>query len=212
MNQSVSEQYNIAISTDAIKLGGEQLLSAAKAGDHSAFVELCQPHSKKILQRIYRITKNLEDAEDVLQDALLKAFIHLKDFEGRSRFSSWLTRIAINSALMALRKKRRSDVPIDQGCNDSQMWLAWEPQDQTESPESHCTRREREDMLRDAICRLPSMFREVVELRHVQEYSTRETAQALGISEAAAKSRLLRARMAVRASFSKTIPTSRKHI
>jgi RNA polymerase sigma-70 factor (ECF subfamily) len=202
MSQSVPGRYNVAISKDARELNDEQLLSAAKFGDHSAFIELCEPHSKKILLRIYRITKNHEDAEDVLQDSLLKAFVHLKDFEGRSSFSSWLTRIAINSALMALRKKRPLDVPIDRGSDDSQMWPAWEPRDQTESPESHCTRREREDMLRDAIRRLPSMFREVVELRHTQEYSTREIAQALGISVAAVKSRLLRARMAVRASFS----------
>jgi RNA polymerase sigma-70 factor, ECF subfamily len=84
-----------------------RLVSAAKCGDAFAFFELCTRHSNKILWRAYRIVKNLQDAEDIRQESLKKAFIHLKDFEERASFSSWLTRIAINSALMRVRKKRR---------------------------------------------------------------------------------------------------------
>ena len=84
------------------------LISAAKSGDAVAFVELSKRHSNKILRRAYRIVKNWQDAEDVLQESLMRAFLHLKDFEERSSFSSWLTRIAINFALMDLRKKSRT--------------------------------------------------------------------------------------------------------
>ena len=90
------------------------LVSTAKSGDTNAFVELSRRHSPKLLRTIYRITRNWQDAEDVLQDSLLKAFSHLQDFQEKSSFSTWLTRIAINSALMILRKKRLcSEIPID---------------------------------------------------------------------------------------------------
>ena len=84
----------------------EVLVAAAKVGDHSAFAELWNRHSKRAFSTMYRITKNRQDAEDGLQDAFLKAYVHLNNFDGRSTFATWLTRIAINSALMILRKKR----------------------------------------------------------------------------------------------------------
>ncbi|MEA2539677.1 MAG: hypothetical protein QOH35_1043, partial [Acidobacteriaceae bacterium] len=100
------------------EMSEELLVSAAKSGDANAFIELSRRHSAKLLNRTYRITGNWHDAEDVLQEAFLKAFIHLKDFEGRSSFASWLTQIAINSALMILRKKRcRPEISIG-GNND----------------------------------------------------------------------------------------------
>jgi RNA polymerase sigma-70 factor, ECF subfamily len=208
MNPSISERSVVVINGDRREMSDVQLVSAAMTGDSSAFVELCDRHSKKILQRIYRITNNWEDAEDALQDTLLRAFVHLKDFEGRSSFSSWLTRIAINSALMGLRKKRRFPISIDGTYDDSQDWEPWEPQDHKGTPESLYAQREREELLRSAILRLPSTFREVVELRHGRECSTLEIAKALGISVAAAKSRLSRARMAVRACFGVKAPIS----
>jgi RNA polymerase sigma-70 factor (ECF subfamily) len=181
-------------------ISDKALVSAARSGDHRAFVELYERHSRKILPRIYRITKNREDAEDVLQESLLKAYAHLESFEGRSSFSSWLTRIAINSALMLLRKKRGLEIPIDEDWDDILARKAWEIKGH-ETPESHYARREREELLRSAILRLPSIFRETVELRNKHEYSTREIAEKLGISVAAAKSRLLRAHTAVRTAF-----------
>src|ERR1700678_4688641 len=86
------------------------LVAAAKDGDHRAYAELCRRHSPQIFRKVLRITGNTADAEDTLQEALLKAYIHIRGFEGRSAFSSWLTRIAINSALMLLRKKRSQPV------------------------------------------------------------------------------------------------------
>jgi RNA polymerase sigma-70 factor (ECF subfamily) len=206
MKPSIAKQ-NFVISQTLRGMGDELLVQAAKSGNRSAFVELCERHSKKLLPRIYRITKNREDAEDVLQDSLLKAYVHLKSFECRSSFSSWLTRIAINTALMLLRKRRGLEVPIDHPSNDSQSWRTWEPWDHSETPESHYVRREREELLKSVILRLPQKFREAVELRHALGYSTSEIAQTLGISVAAAKSRLLRARMAVRAYLSQLAMT-----
>jgi len=91
----------------------QALLAAAKQGQTEAFGTLCQPLAPKLIQTARRITRNREDAEDALQNAFLSAFIHIKNFDGRSSFSTWLTRIAINSALMTLRKKRSSrEIPI----------------------------------------------------------------------------------------------------
>lgn len=176
------------------------LVSTAKSGDADAFVELSKRHSTKVLRTIYRITKNWQDAEDVLQDSLLKAFSHLQDFQEKSSFSTWLTRIAINSALMILRKKHLCfEVSLDDTDDPGSKYERWEAKSLTEDPESHMTRKEREELLRDAILRLPPVFREVVHLRQAREYSTREISQALGISEPAVKSRLARARLTLRA-------------
>ena len=136
MNASISEESGAAISGSLTELRDELLVSAAKAGDCSVFVELCNRHSKKLLPGIYRITQNREDAEDVLQESLLKAFLNLKNFEGRSSFASWLTRIGINSALMLLRKRRGIEISIDNAGDGSLPWQAWEPWDKTESPEA----------------------------------------------------------------------------
>src|ERR1700727_367 len=97
----------VGITTDACDM---YLVAAAKDGDHQAYAELCRRHSRQILQIVLRITRDIADAEDTLQDALLKAYTHIGSFEGRSAFSSWLTRIAVNSALMLLRKRRSQPV------------------------------------------------------------------------------------------------------
>jgi RNA polymerase sigma-70 factor (ECF subfamily) len=184
----------------AANISEAALVSMAKLGDSDAFVELSKLHSNRLLRTIYQITRNWQDAEDALQDATLRAFSHLKDFEGKSTFSTWLTRIAINSALMILRKKRGCyEIPFD-GVDDSgDNHERWEAKSPAENPESQLARKEREDLLRDAILRLPLLLREVVELRQARGYSTRETAQALGISVPAVKSRLSRARVTLRA-------------
>jgi RNA polymerase sigma-70 factor, ECF subfamily len=175
------------------------LVSMAKLGDSDAFVVLSELHSSRILRTIYNITKNWHDAEDALQDSMLKAFSHLKDFQEKSSFSTWLTRIAINSALMMLRKKRvRYEIPFD-GIDDSgDNYERWELKSPAENPESRLARKEREELLKDAILRLPQVLREVVDLRQARGYSTKEIAQALGISVPAVKSRLSRARLTLR--------------
>jgi RNA polymerase sigma-70 factor, ECF subfamily len=204
-NASIPEHNPVLIASCLSAMNDEVLVSAARSGDARAFAELYERHSKKVLPRIYRITKNHADAEDALQDAILRAFVHVDRFEGRSSFSSWLTRIATNSALMVLRKRRGGvQIPIEQNSEQFQNPLSWEPQDQGESPEIHCVRRESEDLLRSAIQRLPRIFRDAVDLQCTQECSTGEVATALGISESAAKSRLMRARGVLRRRLSGT--------
>jgi RNA polymerase sigma-70 factor, ECF subfamily len=191
---------NDLVEEDATEMSDAVLLPMAKAGDADAFVELSRRYYRRIFQETFRITRNQQDAEDALQDSLMKAFSHLKDFEGRSSFSTWLTRIAINSALMILRKKRGC-FQISMDCNDdlSGGWERWEPHSPSEDPESNYVRREREALLREAIVRLPPLCREVVELWQEKEYTAREIANALRISVPAVKSRLSRAKSTLRA-------------
>ena len=196
-----------AVSNDEIEDGpmeisDEALVSTAKSGDANAFVELSKRHSNRVLLTTYRITRNWQDAEDALQDSLLKAFSHLNGFQQKSSFATWLTRIAINSALMILRKKRVCvEVSIDGSDDPDDKYERWEARSLTEDPESLFARSEREELLRNAILRLPPVCREVVELRQAKDYSAREIAQALGISVAAVKSRLSRARLTLRATL-----------
>lgn len=133
----------------------------------------------------------------------MRAFLHIKSFEGRSSFLSWLTRIAINSALMVLRKRHSSEISIEQMSDDEGSSRPWEPCDSAETPEAHYARCEREALLTTAIQRLPMIFREIVELQQTDEYSTTQIAEELGISLSAAKSRLMRARKTLRR-FSRT--------
>jgi RNA polymerase sigma-70 factor, ECF subfamily len=180
-----------------MEMSDEMLASRAKSGDMDAFVELSKRHANRVFQTAYRITKNRQDAEDALQEAFLNAFTHLKNFEGRSSFSTWLTRIAINSALMTLRKKRNShEIPIDDGPVGN--FVIREPQSPMGDPESHYVRGERHKLLRKAIHRLPPIYREVIHLQESKEHSLREIAQSLGITVPAVKSRLSRAKNALR--------------
>src|SRR5271165_3136400 len=159
MSLLMSAESNDVIEDDPMDMSDEVLVSTAKSGDANAFVELSKRHSNRLLQTTYRITKNRQDAEDALQDSLLKAFSHLRDFQEKSSFSTWLTRIAINSALMILRKKRGGfEISIDGTDSPSDQYERWEIKSHTEDPESGYVRREREELLRDAILRLPPVF------------------------------------------------------
>ena len=115
MSTFFSEQSDASTVNDLRVWSEEQLIAAAKTGSRAPFGELCERHAKRVFRVIYRITRNREDAEDAAQECFLNAFVHLKDFEGRSQFATWLTRIAINAALMKLRKSRGArEVPIDE--------------------------------------------------------------------------------------------------
>ena len=196
----MTAENNDAIEEVSTEMSDTVLVSTAKLGDADAFVELSKRHYRKVFHETYRITRNREDAEDALQDSLLRAFSHLNNFQERSSFSTWLTRIAINSALMILRKRRNCfEFSLDGNDDPSGKYERWETQSLAEDPESSYVRREREALLREAILRLPPRCREVVELRQAREYSAREIAQALGISVPADKSRLTRARLTLRA-------------
>ncbi len=178
----------------------EMLVTAAKLGEHLAFSELWNRHSNKVFCTAYRITGNRQDAEDALQESFLKAFAHLKNFEGRSTFYSWVTRIAINSALMILRRQRtHPEISID-GSVDGEPWPQWEMADSGSTTEEHYAKREREGHLMRAIHRLRPGLRNVIEI-HLHDGSIKEISQIAGISVAATKSRLLRARKMLRRSL-----------
>src|SRR5712691_7940808 len=115
MSTFSSGQSSAAAVWDHRAWSEKQLIAAAKSGLRALFGELCERHVKKVFRVIHRIMRNREDAEDAMQDCLLNAFVHLKDFDGRSRFATWLTRIAINAAFMKLRKNRGArEVSIDE--------------------------------------------------------------------------------------------------
>jgi RNA polymerase sigma-70 factor (ECF subfamily) len=205
MSLLMSAESDDVIEDGLMEVSDEVLVSTAKSGDANAFVELSKRHSNRLLQAAYRITRNWQDAEDARQDSLLKAFTHLKDFQEKSSFSTWITRIAINSALMILRKKRGCiEISIDGSEDSDRNYGRREVRSLTEDPESFLVREEREELLRDAILQLPQVFQEVLELRQAREYSTREIAQALGISVPAVKSRLSRAKLTLRAALLRT--------
>jgi RNA polymerase sigma-70 factor (ECF subfamily) len=175
----------------------EDLVAAAKSGNQPAFVELWTRHSKVAFNMVYRITGNQDDTEDVVQDAWMRAYVHLKAFDGRSKFSTWLTRIAINSALGILRRKR-AHPKASMEITDGETWEHWEIADETRDVEDLYARHERVERLRRAIGRLQPTLRNVVEIHQSNDRSIKEIADLAGISVAATKSRLLRARKILR--------------
>jgi RNA polymerase sigma factor (sigma-70 family) len=185
-----------------------QLLSAAKKGDRAAFGELFERHSKKIFHSTLRITRNREDAEDALQDCFLSGLLHIHDFDGRSQLSTWLTRIAINAALMKLRRNRYSkEVPVEFTDEEGKERPRFQFIDGALNPEDSFVKQERARILHGALAELRPRVRAAIEICQLQEHSVRETARKLGISTAAAKGRLFHARVALRkACIQKTNP------
>src|ERR1700734_2792849 len=177
------------------------LIRAAQSGQEWAFVELCARNSKRVFNTIYGVTKNREDAEDALQDSMMRAFLHLKQFDGRSSFATWFTRIGINSALMILRKRRiRLETSMD-ATAEGETWQTWQIADYSMDPEKHYVGHEKSVRLKRAICRLPSTLRSVVELGQMEGHSMKQIANNMGISVPATKSRLARAKVALRKSM-----------
>src|SRR5260370_2768603 len=188
-----------ASSDDLCVVSDEKLVAAAKIGHKGAFDDLYQRHAEKMLRITYRITRNRQDAEDAVQECFLNAFLHLKNFDGRSRFSTWLTRIAMNAALMKLRKNHASrEVPTVVSVETNDLCSEHQVSDFSPNPEELCTTSEREATLRDAIAKLRPSIRKALEIHKLQERSLEETATVLGISVAAVKARVFHARAALR--------------
>jgi len=156
---------------------------------------------RQLFRTAYRITRNREDAEDAVQEACLQAILHLGDFDGRSKFSTWLTRIAINSSLMILRRQRHSRTSSLNNTGDFDESQEFQQvRDPAPDVEERYLQKEREKTLRDAINRLPWPLRNVVKIGQLAERSIRETADIFGVSENAIKARLFHARAALRKS------------
>ncbi|MFT4113012.1 RNA polymerase sigma factor [Silvibacterium sp.] len=177
-----------------VNLSDSQLVAAAKLGDHHALEVLLQRHSRRVYRAILRITRNQEDAEDALQNTLIKAYLHLDSFDGRAQFSSWLIRIGINSALAMLRWNRArpqlslDDESVSSGISDDRL------RDTSLDTEHIYLEQEQLMHLRRAVGRLRPKLREILLLHHSMDCTTRELADHTGISESAVKSRLMRAR------------------
>lgn len=175
------------------------LVHAAKAGDMDAFEQLVRRNQGMVFRIAHHITGSPEDAEEVIQEAFLKAFQNLDSFEERSRFSTWVTRITVNAALMRLRARRgRETAPFGDDNSDDPSALPQEIADWRPDPEQIYSRQELRAILERALSGLPQHYSTVFLLRDVEGFSTAETAEALGISITAVKARLLRARLQLR--------------
>jgi RNA polymerase sigma factor (sigma-70 family) len=198
---SQRSQQDCVLASSPHLFSEDRLVEAAKTGQSAAFAALCERHTQQLVSTALRITRNLEDAEDAVQDALLSAFVHIGRFDGRSSFLTWLTRIAINSSLMILRKKRSSrEVAILSADDSGADGLCLEIVDHAPNPERLYAQSERKKILQRAVFRLRPTLRQVVEIQQLQECSLRETAKAMRISVAAAKARLFHAKSALRRS------------
>ena len=175
------------------------LVDAARNGDVGAFEQLVRRYDRNVFRIAQHITQNQEDAEDVVQDAFLKAFQNLGQFQGKSKFYTWLVRIAVNEALTRLRRRRPERmVSLDEEVRTEEDSTPREVADWSPNPEQLYSQAELKDILSKTIQGLPPGFRTVFVLRDVEALSTEETAEALNLSIPAVKSRLMRARLQLR--------------
>ena len=187
-----------SIPSQVVKDDEPVLVAAAKAGDVEAFETLMGRYERKIFRLTQNITQNREDAEDSMQESFLKAYEHLGEFQGNSRFYTWLVRIAVNQALMKLRRRRPNQVSLDEDVDTGEDTIPRDVEDWGPSPEDRYEQSELSGILSQVIGELDPSFRIVFQLRDIEELSTEETAEALGLSVPAVKSRLLRARLKLR--------------
>lgn len=186
------------------------LVHAAKSGDLEAFSQLVNRYDRNIFRIAQHITHNEEDAQDVVQDAFLKAYQNLEQFQENSKFYTWLVRIAVNEALMKLRKRRTDrTVSLDEDVETEEGSMPREVADWSPNPEQLYGQSELGDILKKTIQGLPPGFRTVFVLRDVEGLSTEETAEMLGLSVPAVKSRLLRARLQLRERLARYFKTKR---
>ena len=202
------EQENISLNDPPAK--DAALVVAAQSGDRHAFDILVERHGQTIFFVARRITHTREDAEDVVQQSFQKAFTHLRKFEGRSAFSTWLTRIAITEALMLLRRSRGlREVLIDDLNGNEETTTALQIPDASPDPEASYSQRERAEMLSLAMNQLSPGTRKAIRLRELDERSSEETAQIMGISVSALKGRMFHGRRKLRERLKRFVEPAR---
>ena len=173
-----------------------EFVARVKAGDTDAFEELVRRHGRRVYRSLIGILGNVEEAEDALQDAFLKAFQHLSEFEGRARFSTWLVRIAINTGVQRLRGRRDFETLDDEEGFKPRQIQAWQ-----ENPEDWYSREELRRLVEQEVMKLPGKYRVALMLRDLEELSTEEAANALGLTVPGLKARVLRGRLMLRESM-----------
>jgi RNA polymerase sigma-70 factor, ECF subfamily len=181
----------------------DELVLKAQSGDHGAFAELIQRHQNSCLKLAVSILRDKQDAEDEVQNACWKAFEHIGQFNRDAKFSTWLTRIVVNQCLMKLRQARRARFLYLDDVQVGEEVQTLELPDTTATPETAMGRSEVAQVLQKEINRIPPLLRNVFLLRDVQQLDMPVVARKLGISVAAAKSRLLRARLELRTRMEK---------
>jgi RNA polymerase sigma-70 factor, ECF subfamily len=183
----------------AVAAEDKAFLIAAKRGDSAAFEVLCKRSANTVFRIARQMMRNDQDAEDVVQESFERALVHLKSFKGDSRFSTWLSRIAINAALMKLRKKDHlRDVSLDESPGTEQPSARIDVEDQGPNPEQLYAQKERQRILSEAISELTPGMRKAFELHELDERSTEETARMMGVSVGAIKARLFHGRRKLR--------------
>jgi RNA polymerase sigma-70 factor, ECF subfamily len=202
MHEASTLRASVAPAADSQE-SDDALVGAARRHDQEAFEELVTRYGPRIFRLAQRITRNHEDAEEVSQDSFARAFLHMDTFRGDSRFSTWLSRIAINQSLMKLRARRWAGLQFDRPDNSEDIPFCAEIADNAPSPEQRYSQEELQRILGSAIGELPMTFREVIHLREVEEHSTEETARLLGLSISAVKSRVHRGRQMLRQTLTK---------
>jgi RNA polymerase sigma-70 factor (ECF subfamily) len=191
--------------------GEQTLVVAAKNGDEQAFETLFKRYQRKTLAVVLRYTRVVEDAEDIVQQSFYKAFVHLCQFHGESSFSTWLTRIAINEALMFLRRIGATrEVSIDDIRDAKATAASLGIPDSSADPETRCSQREEVRILSKAVRNLRPGLRTTIALCELCELSTSETARRLGISVAAVKTRIFRGKQELRQELVSSLKSSAK--
>ena len=190
----------MSMSTASRNSRESELLRRVLAGDKESFYQLVQPYERAIFTAAMCVLRNEADAEEVSQEAVLRAFCALPRFRGECKFSTWLIQITINESRAKLRKDRRAlyESIDDQREHEEKQWFPRDFADWREIPSEELQRKELGEALKRALDSLPLPYREVLVLRDVQDLSTQETAQVLGVTEGCIKSRLLRARLHMR--------------
>jgi RNA polymerase sigma-70 factor, ECF subfamily len=177
----------------------QRLIQRIRDGEHEAFYQLIRPYEGRVYAAALAILRNETDAEDCAQEAVLKAFKHIRQFRAEARFSTWLIQIAVNEARMRRRKERADLVePIDKDRNEQGSYMPRDFADWREIPSEVLERKEVREKLAEALASLGQIYREVFVLRDMEQLSIEETANVLGISTASVKTRLLRARLMLR--------------
>ena len=193
-------ERRLAVSAENDNAAVEQdLIRRVQNGEHDKFYELIKPYERRVYTAAYAILRNPSDAEEVAQEAILKAFANLRQFRSESRFSTWLIQIAVNEARMRRRKDHPEIMqPIGEYEDEEGLYTPREFADWREIPSEALERTEVRKVLLEALASLGTKYRDVFVLRDIQHMSIEEVADALGISRASVKTRLLRARLMLR--------------
>jgi len=211
MNHSERTGFPSCTDKDLTNSNEKQLLTEAKGGSHAAFEKLVEPYRTRIFRMAQRIAHSHEDAEDVIQRSFQKAFVHLRNFKGNSSFSTWLTRIALNEALMLRRSNQRfRHISIEDLSATDDVARAMAIADSRPNPESSYFQRERRRLLLSAISELKPRVRTVLQIRDLDERSVQDTARILGVSASAVKSRVFRGRRELREKLKNSQGTATK--